>query len=316
MSASESGSFWLPPQASTVAAEVDSLFDFIVDLNYIFFVLVIAPMVYFVLKYHRKDEAQLATSDVDHNLAIEGAWTFIPLLLCLIVFVWGFRVFLNQRLAPENAYEINVTAYQWGWSFQYETGEVTNDLYVPAGRPVKLIMKSKDVLHSFFVPDFRVKQDVLPNRYTTLWFEAFEPGDHQIYCTEYCGRSHSGMHRRVYVLSDADFNERLNNGFEGAPGGDPVVWGQQLYSQVGCNNCHSLNAGERLIGPSFWGLVGREGRLADGSSYVADEEYIRESIMNPMAKIVEGYPGAMPSFAGQLNASKIDAIIAFMKTLK
>ena len=124
------------------------------------------------------------------------------------------------------------------------------------------------------------------------------------------------MHRIVHVLSDADFNERLNNGFEGAPGGDPVVWGQQLYSQVGCNNCHSLNAGERLIGPSFWGLVGREGRLADGSSYVADEEYIRESIMNPMAKIVEGYPGAMPSFAGQLNASKIDAIIAFMKTLK
>jgi len=313
----EAGSFWMPPQASTFAAEVDSLFDFIMDLNYIFFAIITVMTVYFVVKYRRKSEDDLATSDLDHSTLWEGLWTFVPLLLCLVVFVWGFRVFLNLSVAPEGAMEINATAQKWAWSFAYDDGQVTSDLYVPANQPVKLIMKSRDVLHSFFVPDFRVKSDVIPNRYTTVWFEAKSPGKHRIYCTEYCGKDHSNMYRTVHVLSADEFANKKNAGFEGRPEGqDPAEWGKELYSKLACKTCHSLEKGERRIGPSFWGIIGRSGETTEGEKYVANEEYIRESIMEPTAKIVKGYPPSMPSFQGQVNDNQMDAIIAFMKTLK
>jgi cytochrome c oxidase subunit 2 len=317
MATTSESSFWMPPQASTIAKEVDDLFDFIMDLNYIFFIIITVMTVAFVVMYRRKSDDQLATSDFDHSLLWEGAWVFVPLLLCLVVFVWGFRLFLNLSVAPEGSMEISVTAQKWAWSFKYDDGQVVNDLYVPANRPVKLIMKSRDVLHSFYVPDFRVKSDVIPNRYTTVWFEALAPGEHRIYCTEYCGKDHSGMYRTVKVLSEKDFAARKKKGFEGRPEGQsPAVWGKELYSKLSCVTCHSLKEGERRIGPSFWGIVGREGETEDGEKYVANEEYIRESIMNPMAKIVKGYPKSMPSFAGQVDDDQMDAILAFMKTLK
>lgn len=310
-------SFWMPPQASTTAFEVDSLFNFIMDINYFFFAIIFAMTLYFIVKYKKSDKNPIATSDFDHSTLWEGSWTFIPLLLCLIVFTWGFRVYLINAVAPDHAMEINVTAQKWAWNFKYNDGQSSNDLYVPAGQPVKLIMKSKDVLHSFFVPDFRVKSDVIPGRYTTVWFEAIEPGTHNIFCTEYCGREHSGMYRTVHVLSAEDFAKKKSDGFEGRPEGqDPAVWGKQLYSKYGCNACHGLNEGEVKVGPSFYGIYGRKGETTTGESYVANEEYIRESIMEPMAKIVKGYAPAMPSFKDQIGDDQMDALISFMKTLK
>ena len=316
--ASNEGSFWLPPQSSTVASEVDELFDFIMDLNYIFFFIILAMTVYFVVKYKRTSDEQLATSDLDHSTLWEGAWAFIPLGLCFVMFVWGFKLFVNLQVAPPGAMEVYVSAQKWSWNFAYENGGNSNDLYVPAGKPVKLIMKSKDVLHSFYVPDFRVKADVIPNRYTTVWFEAPEAGEHRIYCTEYCGKEHSGMYRTVHVLPPAEFEKKLEDlsGPSKLPEGMTMAqWGEQLYTEYTCVTCHSKD-GSRLVGPSFKAIYGREGKLADGSTYKAAEEYINESIMEPKAKVVEGYPPAMPSFKGQLDDNQINAIIAFMKTLK
>ena len=316
--ASNEGSFWLPPQSSTVASEVDELFDFIMDLNYIFFFIILAMTVYFVVKYKRNSDDQLATSDFDHSTLWEGAWAFIPLGLCFVMFVWGFKLFVNLQVAPPGAMEVYVSAQKWSWNFAYENGGNSNDLYVPAGKPVKLIMKSKDVLHSFYVPDFRVKADVIPNRYTTVWFEAPEAGEHRIYCTEYCGKEHSGMYRTVHVLPPAEFEKKLEDlsGPSKLPEGMTMAqWGEQLYVDYTCATCHSKD-GSRLVGPSFKAIYGREGKLADGSTYKADEEYINESIMEPKAKVVEGYPPVMPSFKGQLDDNQINAIIAFMKTLK
>jgi len=316
-STTQAGSFWLPPQASTSAAEVDALFDFILDLNYIFFAIIALITVGFIVKYRKSEDNPIATSDLDHSTLWEGAWAFIPLLICIYVFAWGFKVFMHSTVSPDNAMEINVTAQKWSWNFKYDDGQSTSDLYVPAGEPVKLIMKSRDVLHSFFIPDFRVKSDVVPGRYTTVWFEAKQPGMHQIYCTEYCGRQHSGMHRKIHVLSKEDYAKKKSAGFEGRPEGqDPAEWGKQLYSKYGCNACHGLEEGEVKVGPSFYGIYGRKGETQDGTAYVANEEYIRESIMEPMAKIVKGYAPAMPSFKGQIGDDQMDAIIAFMKTLK
>lgn len=313
---SSKGSFWLPPQASTGAAEVDELFGFIMDLNYIFFAIILAMTVYFVVKYRRTREDQLATTDFDHSSLWEGAWAFIPLALCFVMFAWGFQLFISLQVAPEGSIQINAAAQKWAWSFTYDDGQTTSDLYVPAGEPVKITLKSKDVLHSFYIPDFRIKSDVIPNRYTTVWFEAIEPGTHRIYCTEFCGKDHSAMYRTVHVLSQEDYAKKKSEGFEGKPEGlDPVTWGGQLYKKLGCNACHSTD-GSRLVGPSFKGLWGREGKTAAGESYKADAQYINESIMEPQAKIVEGYPPVMPSFKGQVSDDQMNALIAYIKTLK
>jgi cytochrome c oxidase subunit 2 len=323
-STNEAGSFWMPPQASTVAQEVDSLFDFIMDLNYIFFFLILAMVVVFVVRYRRTQQNQLATSDLAHNTFLEASWTFGPLALCLVMFVWGFKLFTTLAVAPEGAMVVNVEAQKWRWSFQYEDGQTSDELYVPAGIPVKLVMRSKDVLHSFFVPDFRVKADVIPNRYTTLWFEAIKPGVHTIYCTEYCGKDHSQMYNKVHVLSEDEFKKKKEVGFDaeidpvtGKPKAkDPVVYGKELYEKKGCKACHSLEAGEKLVGPSFHGLFGRTGKTVAGETYTANEEYIRESVMTPLAKVVEGFPPSMPAFQGQINDEQMNALIAFIKTLK
>lgn len=310
-----SGSFWMPPQASTIAGDVDALFDFIYYLNVFFFVGITAALIWFVLRYRRKSEEQLATSQVGHNTLIESLWTFIPLVLCIVVFVWGFRIFLDQSVAPEDAYEVKVTARAYAWQFNYDNGAVTTgDLVVPAGRPIKLVMSSEDLLHSFFVPDFRIKSDVVPGRYTTVWFEAPNPGEHQVFCTEYCGAGHSGMLAKVTVLPPAEFEERLQKNFID---GDipPAQLGEQLYNQTGCGACHSLDGSVR-VGPSWKGLFGSERKFTDGTSAVADENYIRESILQPANKVVAGYPPSMPSYQGQLQEVQIDGLIAFIKTLK
>lgn len=311
------GSFWMPPQASTVAPDVDGLFDFILWLSVFFFVLILGLTVWFVVRYRRRSAEQPAEGQLEHSRKLEITWTLIPTVLIIAIFVWGFRVFLDQNMPPANAYEIQVRAEKWRWNFIYPDGTQTlNELHVPVGRPVKLVMSSTDVLHSFFVPAFRVKQDVIPNRYSTVWFEATTPGTQVIFCTEYCGTGHSDMVASVIAHPPEEFQKLLEAGFEsGGEGRDPVAWGEDLFTKKTCNACHSVD-GSPKVGPTMKGLFGKEEKLADGSTVKVDENYLRESMMDPNAKVVQGFAPAMPSFQGQLSDAQVDALIAYIKSLK
>ncbi len=304
--------YMLPPQRSTVASEVDSLFTFINVAGFILFAGIMITILIFVIKYRRKSEDDI-TPVITHNSILEVTWTVIPIILILIVFSWGFRGFLSLSSPPANAYEINVTAASWLWEFRYPNGGTTvNEVFVPVDRPVKFIMRSDDVLHSLYVPDFRIKQDVLPNRYTTAWFQATETGESILYCTEYCGTAHSDMLATVKVLSAEDFEEWLETGLEIDEDMPLADLGRQTYTNAGCNACHTLDGADR-IGPSFLNLFNSDRELVDGSMVVADEDYIRRSILEPQAEVTAGYPNNMPSYAGRLNERQIDGLIAFIK---
>lgn len=303
---------WMPPQASTVAEGVDDLYYGIYWICVFFFLLITVMVVYFVAKYRRKSDDQLATSQIAHSTKVEFIWTAVPTVLVIGIFVWGFNVFMDLHVAPVDAMEVKVTAQKWSWSFEYSNGDQTpGELFVPEGKPVKLLMQSRDVIHSFYIPAFRVKQDVVPGRYTTMWFEAKKAGDYQVFCTEYCGTSHSQMLATVKVLPVDEFNEKMEKGF--GPN-DPVARGEKLYSGY-CKACHSVD-GSKVVGPTFKGLFGREEKIQGQAAVTVDENYLRESILEPNAKIVEGYPAAMPSFKGQLKDEQIDDIITWMKTIK
>ncbi|MBP3191074.1 cytochrome c oxidase subunit II [Natronogracilivirga saccharolytica] len=307
--------YMLPPQRSTVAAEVDSLFSFINIAGFILFAGIMITIIIFVIKYRRKSEDDV-TPVITHNSILEVTWTVIPIFLILIVFSWGFRGFLTLSSPPANAYEINVTAASWLWEFEYPTGGTTvNEVFVPVDRPVKFIMRSDDVLHSLYVPDFRIKMDVLPNRYTTTWFQATETGESVLYCSEYCGTGHSDMLATVHVLTQEDFEEWLETGLEVDEDMPLAELGEATYTNAGCNACHSLDGTDR-VGPSLAGLFGTERELEDGSVVEADEDYIRRSIVEPQAEVTAGYPANMPSYQGRLSDRQIDGLIAFIKELK
>ena len=307
--------YMLPPQRSTLASEVDSLFTFINVAGFILFAGIMITILIFVIKYRRKSEDDI-TPVITHNSILEVTWTVIPIILILIVFSWGFRGFLALSSAPANAYEINVTAASWLWEFQYPNGGTTvNEVFVPVDRPVKFIMRSDDVLHSLYVPDFRIKMDVLPNRYTTTWFQATEVGESILYCTEYCGTAHSDMLATVHVLSVDDFEEWLETGLEVDEDMPLADLGRQTFTSAGCNACHTLDGADR-IGPSFLNLYNTDRELVDGSVVVADEDYLRRSILEPQAEVTAGYPNNMPSYAGRLDERQIDGLIAFIKELQ
>ncbi len=307
--------YMLPPQRSTVASEVDSLFTFINVAGFILFAGIMITILIFVIKYRRKSEDDV-TPVITHNSILEVTWTVIPIILILIVFSWGFRGFLKLSSPPSDAYEINVTAASWLWEFSYPNGGTTvNEVYVPVDRPVKFIMRSDDVLHSLYIPDFRIKMDVLPNRYTTTWFQATSTGEATLYCTEYCGTAHSDMLATVHVLSIEEFEEWLETGLEIDEDMPLADLGRQTYTSAGCNACHTLDGTDR-IGPSFLNLFGSERELVDGSVVVADEDYLRRSILEPQAEVTAGYPNNMPSYAGRLNERQIEGLIAFIKELQ
>lgn len=307
--------YLLPPQRSTVAAEVDSLFTFINLAGFVLFAGIMITILIFVIKYRRKSEDDI-TPVITHNTMLEVTWTVIPIILILIVFSWGFRGFLTMTNPPADAYEIQVTAASWLWEFRYPGGGSTmNEVFVPVDRPVRFIMRSDDVLHSLFIPDFRIKMDVLPNRYTSTWFQATETGSSILYCSEYCGTGHSDMLAMVHVLSEEDFREWLETGLEADLELPLVDLGRQTYTGAGCNACHTLD-GTGRIGPSFLNLFGSDRELVDGSVVVADEDYIRRSIIDPMAEVTAGYPANMPSYAGRLSERQIEGLIAFIKELQ
>ena len=306
---------FLPVQGSTHAPAVDSLFMFIVWLSIFFFVLIAGLIGVFVWRYRRKGPNDRVSS-VHHNFALELAWSVIPLIIVVGIFFWGFKDYMTATVAPGEAMEINVQAEKWIWTFEYPNGmRNIGNLYVPQGKAVKLIMQSKDVLHSFYVPAFRIKMDVLPNRYTEQWFQANEAGIYQVQCTEYCGKGHSQMNAQIHVLTPAQYEDYLENGSPEERAMPLSELGRLLYTQVGCATCHSLD-GSRGQGPSWKGIYGAEHKMADGRTFVVDENYIRTSILQPQAMIVAGYEGIMPTYQGLLRDRQILALIEFIKTQK
>ncbi len=304
-------SIWLPEAASTIAGDVDALFYFVLVVSVILFVGVISAMIFFAWRFRRRSPED-RPEPVRENKILEASWIVIPSILVAVVFVWGFKVFLELGIAPPNSYEVNVTARKWSWSFSYPNGVISTDLHVPVNRPVKLRMSSEDVIHSFFVPAFRVKADVLQGRYSYVWFEATKQDTFIVACTEYCGTSHSNMYARVITHSQDDFETWL---VESLPDDNmtPVQMGELLYTQQACFGCHSLD-GTAAAGPTFLGLAGSTRNFTDGTSAVADDNYLRTSIVNPSSQIVEGYPNVMPGqYAVTMTSEQIDALVAFIK---
>lgn len=307
--------FMLPEAKSPTADSTDALFHFINEVSFILLLGITISIIYFAIKYRRKSDNDV-TPVIKHNTAIEITWSIIPLILSLIVFTWGYSGYLNLKSVPDNAYEIKVSAFKWGWNFEYSNGAVSPaELHVPAGRPIKLVMQSRDIIHSFFVPEYRIKQDVLPNRYTYVWFSANEPGESHIFCAEYCGTNHSAMLAKVVAHDPDDFETWLATSNTGTSD-DPVEHGKSLLTLNGCQSCHSVD-GSKGIGPTLKGIWGHEVTLTNGSTVTVDENYIRESILDPQAKIVKGYELVpMTSFMGILDDKEIDSIIEYIKTLK
>lgn len=304
-----------PESASTSAPLVDQLYFFLLAVSAFFTILICVLIVSFVLKFHRSKapldrKVEEARPTGERYWILELTWTLIPLALTMIMFGWGAKLFQHNMQAPPNSLEINVLAKQWMWKVHHANGRrEINSLHVPAGRPVKLQMISEDVIHSFFVPVFRVKQDVLPGRYTTLWFEATKPGRYHLFCAEYCGTDHSGMIGEVVVLEPAEYADWIQGGthetLEAA--------GEKLFERFRCGSCHSGQTDARC--PPLQGVFGRTVRLEDGSTVVADEDYLRESILNPTAKVVAGYRPDMPTYQEEIGEEGVVQLIAYLKTL-
>ena len=300
-----------PEQASTMAPRVDQLYYFLFGVSVFFATLILILIIAFAVKYRRRSDDE-QPQPISGNLGLEILWTLVPLSLTLVMFVWGARLFFITFYPPSDALEINVVAKQWMWKAQHAEGRSEIDeLHIPTGRPVKLIMTSQDVIHDFFVPAFRVKNDVLPGRYTTLWFEATKPGAYRLFCSQYCGTQHSGMIGHIIALEPAEFQTWLSGG---ATVVSMATAGENLFQKLGCVSCHAQNDTGR--GPSLVGLLGKTVRLQSGASVTADEDYIRESILNPQAKIVAGYQPIMPTFKGLISEDGIMQIIAYLKSLK
>ncbi len=310
------GSFWLPTGASTLASDTDALWWFLVYLSLFFFLLISTGVIYFAVKYRRKkgDEEKVVIGP-SHNPGLEALWIIIPSILVFIIFVWGFRGFLRQSVVPKDAMEIKVTGQKWFWSFDYPDGATTvNELVVPEDRPIKLLMSSQDVIHSFFVPAFRLKRDVLPNRYTITWFEATDPGDYDLFCAEYCGTKHSEMVGKIKVLPFSDYQKWIAEASVAGEGMTPEEYGAKLFVSKACATCHSAD-GTAGNGPTFQNLFGSMEKLTSGSSIEVDENYVRKSILEPASDVTAGFQPIMPTYQGLLKDREIDALVAYIKSL-
>jgi len=311
---SDQGSFWFPAQASRYAPEVDFLFNFILWISTVFFVVIIALMVLFIIRYRRR-AGVAPEKTATHNTALELTWSILPGILLLVMFWMGAKAFIGLREPPEDSYEIAVTGQKWTWSFTYPNGHVDPELHVPVDTPVRLVLSSDDVIHSFFVPAFRIKQDAVPGRYTKLWFNAKETGTFQVFCAEYCGTKHSDMLTHVVVHEPGGFEKWLADSSDFLAKLPPAEAGKKIYESYGCKVCHTVD-GTPGIGPSWKGVYGNKRSFTDGTSEVAEENYLRQSILEPQAKVVAGFGPVMPTFKGKLKDAEITALIEFIKTLK
>lgn len=311
----QGGGFWLPEAASKTAEPVDALFNFVLWICIFFFVLICVLMVLFVMRFRRQRPDEEALSQVEHNSALEITWTVIPLALAIAIFWMGFKGYMDLATPPANSMSVQVQAQKWSWLFSYPNGVSAAELHVPEDTPVKLTMSSSDVLHSFFVPAFRIKQDVVPGRYTTVWFHPTRTGEFQVYCTEYCGKGHSDMLSKVIVHSRTDYDKWMDeegNFIDKMPAPEA---GAKVFQKYGCKQCHSVD-GAGGTGPTFKGLWGIDQPLTTGAKVKVDENYVRESILQPQAKIAAGYEPVMPTFQGRMNDKEIGVLIEYLKTLK
>ena len=301
---------FFPQQASEQAATIDALYFFLVAVTGFFMLLISVLVVVFAIKFHRKHDNEVGEA-IHGSLALELLWTFIPLGITMVMFVWGAQVFFHMTRPPKGAMEIFVVGKQWMWKVQHMDGaREINELHVPVGRPVKLIMGSEDVIHSFFVPAFRVKADVVPGRYNTLWFTASKAGQYHIFCTQYCGTKHSAMIGTVTAMEPAAYQAWLSGG---SAGGTMADSGGKLFVDLACNTCH-LDTGQGR-GPVLKGLFGKQVLLTNGQTVTVDDAYIRESVLNPQAKIAAGFQPIMPTFQGLVTEEQLLQIIAYVKSL-
>jgi cytochrome c oxidase subunit 2 len=299
-----------PQQASVQAGQVDAIYFFVVAVTAVFSLIIAGAIVFFAAKYRRRHDSEVGVA-IHGSLVLEILWSVIPLFIAMGMFAWGAKVFFDLYRPPAGAMEIFVVGKQWMWRIQHMDGQrEINELHVPVGRPVKLIMGSEDVIHSFFIPEFRVKADVIPGRYNVLWFEATKPGTYHLFCAEYCGTKHSGMVGSVIAMEPADFQAWLGGG---AASDSPVAAGEKLFSSLVCNTCHMQNQQGR--GPILTNLFGHSVELQGGGRVTADEAYIRESIVNPQAKIVAGFQPLMPTFQGLVTEEQLLQLIAYVRSL-
>lgn len=300
----------LPEQASTLAGEVDALYFFALALSAFFSLLIAVFIFVFFVKYRRRTTAEIGHV-IHGSTALEIIWSVIPLAITMVLFAWGAKVFLEIRTPPPDTREYYVTGKQWMWKIQHPEGQrEINTLHVPVGQPIKMIMTSEDVIHSFYIPAFRVKQDVLPGRYSQLWFEATKTGTYHLFCAEYCGAEHSRMIGSVTVMEPDEYQAWL----AGGNALSPVAAGGQLFEQYACNTCHEEQGTGR--GPSLYGVAGTPVDLAGGRSLVRDDNYLRESILRPASKLVSGYQPLMPTFQGQISEEGVMQLIAYIKSLE
>ena len=302
---------FIPPSASTLSGKVDALYFYLTGVTVFFVLLIWSVLTFFVVKYRRRSPHEIPRP-VAGSHKLETLWSVIPFIIAMSMFVWGAQLYFQNSRPPENAVEIYVVGKQWMWKIQHTTGQrEINELHVPVGRRIKLIMTTEDVIHDFFIPAFRIKADIVPGRYTTQWFEATKPGTYHLFCAEYCGMNHSGMIGQVVVMEATEFDNWLSGNTNQQ---SPAVAGQQLYQTLGCVSCHGAS-GEGGRGPAVGGIFGRQVFLNNGQTIKADEAYIRESIVNPQAKLVNGFGPIMPTFQGQISEEQLVQILAFIKSL-
>jgi cytochrome c oxidase subunit 2 len=292
-----------------MAGNVDALYVFLLLISVMVSALIFTLILVFAIRFRRQKGVE--AEQIEGSLPLELTWSIMPLFVFLFIFGWGAVIFFQMRTPPKDASTIYVVAKQWMWKLEHEEGiREINSLHIPVGRNVKLIMTSQDVIHSFYVPAFRVKQDVVPGRYTTMWFKATKPGTYHLFCAEYCGTQHSGMIGEVVVMEAAQYQAWLAGG--GATG-TMASNGESLFQQLGCATCHRSDTQGR--GPNLAGLFGKRVAISDGTTVVADEGYIRESILVPTAKIVSGFKPIMPPFQGLVTEEQLNALVAYVKSL-
>ena len=306
--------------ASGQAARVDAVFLLILVIGVFFFFLTQGLLIYFAVKYRRRvPDRDNETPRITGNPVLEFIWILIPSIVVVIIFYYGWRVYSDLRVPHGGESEVYVNARQWMYEIKYPDGRTAiNEIRVPAGKPVKFILSASDVIHGFYLPDFRVKMDAIPGRTTTLWVQPDRPGEYQIYCTVYCGTGHSNMLARLIVMPPNAYAAWAAHGEEEAGEGREheslAARGERVVKTAGCLNCHAIE-GKVKIGPNFRGLYGSNVPLEGGKSVTADEDYLRESIEDPGAKIVKGSPNVMPTFKSSLSKGDIDAVVAYLKTL-
>ncbi len=310
--------FMMPASVSDAnVSNVDDAYNALVYGSVVITVVIAAVMVYFAKRYRagaRSKNELPPPGTLDHHTGLELAWSVPPLLVVIVLFVWGFKSFVQMRTAPKDSYEVKVQGQKWNWIFTYPNGYNDNQLHVPAGRNVKLTISSVDVVHSLFLPAARLKMDAVPGRYTSLWFRADNPGNYPIFCAEYCGTDHSNMVAELVVHKD---EEEFDSWLEATnkPPDDPVEHGKLLYGKQGCQACHSLT-GAAGVGPSFKGIWDTLQEHESGPASKVDENYVKQSILEPQAHIAKGFGPSMPTYKGKLSDAQIDALIAFIKAQK